>query len=325
VLTVRSTTRQPVSPRVPPLRMCAAVAATLAVGSCTTYPTVDGDYWWYGSRIYFVDGKYGAKSELRTMRTHATTVRLLTEQGKVLLEIPECGKVELRRSGDRGQILTGGPQNCELSPAQQAFGLTRRGLLALQIDLDRRVMHERFCESGTATSGCGTDDAVFVRLEDAKGYGGSSAESAGGAGGASNGSDGSPSLTAESTGSAAHWAFGSGDATLWICDEVDLSGPGCVADEGLLAVRHESVTGTVHELPDGRFYLDGFDCFAPPAYDGEPLPCVQSLDGLSQIPSPDPHATRFVVEGDHLSFEAEMVGADFSYYVRLEAALTSEW
>ena len=317
-------------------RIGVALTVISCCGSCNpTNPSVAGDYWWYGSRIYFVDGKYGFKSEVQRMSTHATVARIVSSDRGTYLELPECAGIELERSGPRGQILTAEAQNCELSDIQRALGVQRRGLSALRIDLERGVMHQRYCEQGSLMSGCGHDDALFVSMDDADqalwGGGGQGAflSRAGlaGEGGADAQTARSAALplSGEQTGTEALWAYTSGTGTLWLCDFLDEESPGCVSGDGLRDFQSDGAAGTVHRLADGRFYLDGFDCFAPESYEGEPLLCMQSLKGFTQIPSPEARVTRLVVRDDHLSFEAKMVGVDYEYFVRIEAPLVRIW
>lgn len=299
------------------IRRPGAVAALVLLASCSPkpddpnpdYPAVDGDYFWYGSGLAFVDGKYGVSSEASGMATHATVARLFSDEGQLVLDIPPCRHIVLERSGERGQILTAAPQLCELDPIQVSLGVNSRTLTALRIDLDGRVMHQRYCQSGGPYAGCGGTDSMFVPLASAS-EGGGGADGMGGE---------APVPTVEDTESEAIWAFVAPEATLWVCDELAADAEGCASGDGLMDHRSDAVAGTVHRLRDGRFYFDGFDCFAPADYEGPPISCQQALDGIG---TPVPWVSRFIVTGDHLSFEAEMVGLDYLYYVRLEAELT---
>lgn len=309
------------------LGLSAGLALVASCGSRTDYPSVEGEYWWYGSGVVFAEGKYGPSSELGAMGSHATRARLYTEGEQLFLDIPPCTRVALAQGGARGEILTAEAQRCELSPTQVALGLTSRTLTALRIDLDRHVLHQRYFQTGGFFPGSGATDSLFIPLGDSgsTGLGGAAgASGAGGAGGtemtdAAGGADAAPALTVEDTESATIWAFASGDASLWVCDALDSASAGCVTGDGLLAVQNDLVRGTVHELKDGRYYVDGFDCFAPPDYVGEPQSCDQSVEGLG---TPVPWVTRMVVADEHLSFAAEMIGLDYVYSVRLEADLT---
>ena len=78
----------------------------------------------------------------------------------------------------------------------------------------------------------------------------------GGIGGAGGASGAGPLPSVDDTDSERIWAFSSGNASLWVCDEIDETATGCVAGNGLTNRRNDGVAGTVHELKDGRFYLD---------------------------------------------------------------------
>lgn len=78
----------------------------------------------------------------------------------------------------------------------------------------------------------------------------------------------------------------------------------------------------VETAPDGRHYLEGFDCFAPSAeYDGAAVPCGTSTEGLPVAPIPQLWLTKFSVASQRLRFEAEARGTNFKYYIRVQAPL----
>jgi hypothetical protein len=283
----------------------ATACGGMTEGEQGKYPNVDGEYWRYGTQVNFVDDELGPKSEFRAGSLQSMSARLFTEGQQLTLDLPDCFDVALDRSGENGQVLTASSQDCPLSAMPRV--VTSRTLMDLRIDLDDRTIHLEYCQSGPEHARCATEDGVFVPRTGlaTDGFGGSSAAD-------------EPIVTTGDTESDVLWSFEEG--IQWTCDELDEAVPECTSGPGLMDRRTQSVDGTVHRLRDGSLYLDGYDCLAPAGYDGEPVLCGQSLNGLSSV-VPELWMTRFLVEDDQLSFQAELRGSGFLHHVRLEAPL----
>ncbi len=253
------------------------------VAACDSpaFADIDGSYQWVGTRVAFQSGRFGPSSMVDGTTLHATTARLSTRNGVVFLDLPECSGIPLKRGGERGQVLTAELVSCDLSAAQKALGVRVHGVTSLRIDTEALSMHGRFCESGELFSGCAVDDAVFSPLP-------ASGVEAGGAAGVIG--DVTPRVDYEA--SVAAWEFSKDRSVLWVCDELVADRSKCAAGQQAMDIGIQGILGSVHQMKDGRFYLDGFDCYAPAGYQGEPLECGKSLDGLSRIPAPKPWVTH---------------------------------
>ncbi len=180
---------------------------------------------------------------------------------------------------------------------------------SLRVDLQRRVLLERHCVTRTeGTITCGQSTSTFSPLGE------------GGAGGAAAiASEGSLSREGVNfADSRFAWRLDNENARRWECAEVDPSGEGCVPGVGL-NVRHGGGRGALYRMDDGRYYIAGYDCYVTNRYDGEPIRCGQSFDGMADIGIPEAWIYYFDLTGPNLHFEAEMRGKDYKYYVVVKA------
>jgi len=106
---------------------------------------------------------------------------------------------------------------------------------------------------------------------------------------------------------------------MWQCAALDETGEAC--DPGFRNIRSRKISGTVHEMKEGRYYLAGYDCYVENGYEGEPIRCGQSFDGGEDVGIPEAWIYRFELKGAELHFKAEMRGKDYTYYLIVDAPL----
>lgn len=249
----------------------------------------------------------------RGSREGATSLtRARSSEGTIAtsLVIPACAHgIPLIQSDRFPEVLTASNVNCVLNDLSKALGYTERRFTALHIDLKRRFLANRECTTSVEGSiGCGQATGTFVPFE-----------GEGSGGGASNGRL-DPKL-ANFSDSVRAWRFDSESdaAVMRQYAALDESGEAC--DPGSRSIRSIRISGTVHEMKDGRYYLAGYDCDVENGYDGEPLRCGQSFDGGEDDGIPQAWIYRFELNGAEVHFKAEMRGKDFTYYPIVNAPL----
>lgn len=273
----------------------------------------EGNYWRFGTQVYFIDDSPGGLPTRLTGGSNLTHSSSIIRRGDGhVLVIPACKSgIPLTRSDRFPEVLTASNVNCPVDDLSKALGYTERVFTALHIDLNRRFMANRECLTSIDGSvGCAQATGVFVPFE---------GEGSGGGGGASSGRL-DPKL-ANFSDSVRAWRFDNeSDAALMRqCAALDETGEACDPDSR--SIRSIRISGTVHEMKDGRYYLAGYDCYVENGYEGEPLRCGQSFDGGEDVGIPQAWIYRFELNGTDLHFKAEMRGKDYTYYLIVDAPL----
>lgn len=272
---------------------------------------VDGNYWRFGAQVAFRDDSPEGLPTRLTGGSNLTHPSSIIRRGDgYVLVIPACKSgIPLTRSDRFPEVLTASNVNCPVDDLSKALGYTERVFTALRIDLKRRSLANRECGTSVDGSvGCAQATGTFVPLE-----------GEGGGGGAASGPL-DPKL-ANFSDSVRAWRFdnASDAAVMWQCAALDGTGEAC--DPGFRNIRSRKISGTVHEMKDGRYYLAGYDCSVENGYDGEPLRCGQSFDGGEDVGIPQAWIYRFELNGTDLHFKAEMRGKDYTYYLIVDAPL----
>jgi hypothetical protein len=261
--------------------------------------------------VFFTDDTFGPRSHLSgSVQTHQAAI--LKRGDRYLLRVPACESgIPLTPASSSLGVFTADDVDCPVSDVLRALGYTRRVFTALRVNLTRRSIGKRECLTSIDGSvGCGQATGVFVPFE---------GEGSGGGGAASSGRL-DPKL-ANFSDSVRAWRFDneSDAAVMWQCAALDETGEAC--DPGLRNIRSRRISGTVHEMKDGRYYLAGYDCYVENGYEGEPLRCGQSFDGGEDVGIPQAWIYRFELNGTDLHFKAEMRGKDYTYYLIVDAPL----
>jgi hypothetical protein len=274
-------------------------------------PRAEGTYWRFGAQVYFLDDSPGGLPTRLTggsNLTHGSSI--IRRDDRYFLDVPACtNEIPLALNEDFTGVFTANREQCEPTAVAKALGYTERFYTALRIDLKRRFSANRECVTSIDGSvGCAQATGTFVPFE-----------GEGSGGGASNGRL-DPKLTNFSD-SVRAWRFDneSDAAVMRQCAALDESGEAC--DPGSRSIRSIRISGTVHEMKDGRYYLAGYDCDVENGYDGEPLRCGQSFDGGEDVGIPQAWIYRFELNGAEVHFKAEMRGKDFTYYLIVDAPL----
>ncbi|OQX68668.1 MAG: hypothetical protein B6A08_09035 [Sorangiineae bacterium NIC37A_2] len=273
----------------------------------------DGNYWRFGAQVAFRDDSPGGLPTRLTGGSNLThSSSIIRRENRYFLDVPACtNEIPLTLNEDFSEVFTAHREQCAPTEAAKALGYTERFYTALHIDLKRRSLANRECGTSVDGSvGCAQATGVFVPFE---------GEGSGGGGGASNGRL-DPKL-ANFSDSVRAWRFDNeSDAALMRqCAALDETGEACDPDSR--SIRSIRISGTVHEMKDGRYYLAGYDCYVENGYDGEPLRCGQSFDGGEDVGIPQAWIYRFELNGTDLHFKAEMRGKDYTYYLIVDAPL----
>lgn len=271
----------------------------------------EGIYWQFGAQVASRDDSPGGLPTRLTggsKFTHPGTI--IRRENRYFLDVPACtNEIPLTLNEDFSEVFTAHREQCAPTEAAKALGYTERFYTALRIDLKRRFSANRECVTAIDGSvGCAQATGTFVPLE-----------GEGGGGGAASGPL-DPKL-ANFADSVRAWRFDneSDAAVMWQCEALNDTGEAC--DPGFRNIRSRKISGTVHEMKDGRYYLAGYDCSVENGYDGEPLRCGQSFDGGEDVGIPEAWIYRFELKGAELHFKAEMRGKDYTYYLIVDAPL----
>jgi hypothetical protein len=267
---------------------------------------VEGAYWWQGTRLTFGDDDtWGQLSRISGALVYGTTANLLLKGEAFVLTIPECQSgITLKSSRSSGEVLAAAGVDCAIDDTAQALGYVRWRIEDLRLDLTRRAMDYRLCVTDASERlSCSQNNAVFVPMENTTGVGGAV------------GSDGTSELV-NFADSVRGWQLNNDLSVSWQCGEVASSGEGC--EPGTKSIRTGGRRGTLHRMKDGRYYLAGYDCYVPNPYDGEPIRCGDSFEGMADVGIPTAWIYKFSLSGVDLHFEAEMRGKDYKYYLIVE-------
>lgn len=263
-----------------------------------SFADIVGQYRWRGTRLFFQPGLtqfFGDFAGLVPSSVNTDLVaRLFVEEGELFLGAPFCAKIPLRRDGS---ILRAENVDCPLTEDSKLVGTERLTLRALKVDLDARRLHA-YREDVGALSGHTTSDDSFVRL---------SAPPA-------TGAMLPPPTSRDSYSDAEEGYRFEGVGRTATCETV--VGADC-ADVGL-RVRRQGLYGNVYRLRDGRYYIEGYDCYAEQGYEGPPIECGKSLTEFSRGEIPEVWMTRFSLENDQLRFDAELRLGERKVFVILE-------
>lgn len=270
---------------------------------------VEGVYWWSGAGVSYREGALGPFTRNSGATAHGTQATIALNGGQFSLVIPACESgVPLSSDPSKPRLLIAENVNCALDDIATALGQTSRVLVGVRVDLDRRSMEQRQCltyADGSTT--CGQSNSSFQPLGE------------GGAGGAAAiASEGDITRDAVNfADSHLAWRLDNESSVMWECTEVDPAGEGCVA--GLPRRQISGIRGALYRMNGGRYYIPGYDCYVTNRYDGEPIRCGQSFDGMADIGIPEAWLYYFDLTGPNLHFEAEMRGKDYKYYVVVKA------
>jgi hypothetical protein len=287
--------------------LLAALAGCGRIGSeerPTPASGAEGQYRRVGSQVFFHDDEdtWGSLSRSTgpTVGDNVATVERKTEG--YLLKLSDCESgVPLVAVGSSGRVFSAENVDCVTDNTAKGLGYTRWLYTSLRLDLDERAIKSRLCVTDVdKKTGCGQATDVFSPLEGGR--------SAGGAGG----SDGTGNLV-NFADSVRAWTLDKDRSMSWQCGKLPASGAGC--DPGAINIRTQGQRGTVYQVKDGRYYVAGYDCYVPNPYDGEPIRCGQSFDGMADVGIPTAWIYKFSLSGVDLHFEAEMRGKDYKYYL----------
>lgn len=276
-------------------------------------PRIDeGRYFRTGASVSFKDHSLWGPLSYFSATNVGANVATITRRGEGYhLELSDCPNgLPLRPVDNTGRVWLSDGVDCELDDVVKLLGYTSRTYRALRVDFPRRALEYRACFSLVdETVGCGQVTGVFSPMGDAP-------EGAGGAGG----SDGTSELV-NFADSVRAWKLDNERSGSLACAELGPSGIDCA--EGTQGVSHKGRYGTLHEMEDGRFYLGGYDCYLPSdTYEGEPIRCGDSFEGLVDVGIPTAFIYKFSFDGYALHFVAEMHAQESTYWYILDGVVT---
>lgn len=272
--------------------------------------SIEGTYWWSGGTLFYGEATLGPFSKSRGATAPSTHDQLTLRDGRYMLTIPACQSgIPLSFGNSDSCLLEAQEVDCAIDDTGKALGYVRWTIGGLRIDLERRALAERFCIAYIDGSiGCGQTTSSFQPL----------GEGSAGEAGTKVDRDDLPLEVVNFSDSNRAWRLDNENSAMWECAQVDPSGNGCVVGEGRDHLSY-GPRDALYRMNDGRFYIAGYDCYVKSPYDGEPIRCGESFQGMADIGLPEAWIYYFNLQGSDLHFEVEMHGKDYKYYVIVKA------